>query len=112
MGRLKRDHSGWRTSGLWLKYQTPTVNEVQKHKTKKDTRRWCRGKTGVEHDWHRYQNKRYDWEIDGWFDPWIRIECQSCKKKMYKRMAKTSHLPLHLFIESDYEYYEVPVRIS
>ena len=38
MGRLKRDHSGWRTSGLWLKYQNPMVEDKPlKGKSKKNT---------------------------------------------------------------------------
>jgi hypothetical protein len=51
MGRIKKDHTGYTTMSLWKKYKYPEVFEKLKPKTKKDTKRWCRGKVGVEHDY-------------------------------------------------------------
>lgn len=61
MGRLKRDHNGYHTSGLWLKYQNPTTDEdLPRAKSKKDTKRWCKGKVGVKHSPVR-RFKHYSW---------------------------------------------------
>lgn len=113
MGRLKKDHSGWRTHGLWKKYQTPTV--IDKPfiiKKKKDTQKWCRGKVGIEHIWHRYQHAHYDWEIDRYRDAWVEIKCQECGKRSYKRMAKTSHMPMHLFVHQENRRTQIQVRVN
>lgn len=114
MGQLKRDHSGYRTSGLWKKYQQVIgVIPEPKHKSKKDTLKWCRGKRGVEHEWHRFQSKRYDWEIDDYVDPYIRTKCVECGKSAYKRIAKTSSMPLHAFIYDDHnERVQIQVRVN
>lgn len=103
MGRLKKEHSGWHTSGLWLKYQSPKVVETPvKAKSKKDTVKWCRGKVGVEHDWHRFENMKYDWEIDGYVDKYIHLMCMECKKEKYTKTAKSANYPLHIWIDQKY----------
>jgi hypothetical protein len=113
MGRLKQDHSGYRTSGLYLKYQMPSVDEHPlKFKKKKDTKKWCRGKVGVGHDWHRFQHKRYDWERDEYYGTWIEIRCLECGKTTYKRIAKTGHLPLHAFIYGESEQTQIQCRVN
>lgn len=114
MGRLKKDHSGWHTSGLWLKYQAPKVNERPvKGKSKKDTNKWCRGKVGVEHKWHRYQAKSYNWDADDYVSPYIYIRCSECRKDKYAKTAKTANYPLHLWIDDNNTGYElVQVRIN
>lgn len=53
--RLKKDHSDYRSSGLWSKYNP----KEHGFKRKKDTKRWCKGKEGREHDWTEYHPKRY-----------------------------------------------------
>jgi hypothetical protein len=94
MGRLKRDHSGWSTSGKWLKYQQPKINEQPvKGKSKKDTRRWCRGKVGVEHDFH--QTVRFTFFDEKYYN----TKCVECRKEVSKKRVKS--YPLHLDIEKD-----------
>lgn len=113
MGRLKRDHSGWRTSGLWLKYQSPQVNERQPKFNKRDTNKWCRGKIGREHVWHRYQQKRYSWELDDYIDLWVHIKCVECGKQKYTKTAKSARYPMHLYIKEKSDGFElIPVRIN
>lgn len=114
MGRLKRDHSGWSTSGKWLKYQTPQVNETPTGgKSKKDTNKWCRGKVGINHHWHRFQRRHYNWELDDYVDPYIHIKCVECGKEKYAKTAKSADFPLHLDIQDKSEGYEpVQVRVN
>lgn len=114
MGRLKKDHGGWRTSGLWLKYQTPKVNEINKRpKSKKDTNKWCRGKVGREHEWHRYQGRKYSWELDNYVLPYVYIKCLECKKEKYVKTAKSAKYPMHLWVEDQGLGYEpVQVRVN
>ena len=75
MGRLKKDHSGWKTSGKWKKYQYPKIDETPRRvKKSKDTRKWCKGKFGVKHDYELIQDS--DWRK-------IPI-CKNCKKQDYR----------------------------
>ena len=111
MGRLKRDHSGWGTHGKWLKYQSPKVDERPvKRSSKKDTNKWCRGKVGVEHQYHRYQSKRYQWPQDHYVWDWVKSKCVECGKVTYKR--RSSNTPLHLYIEEEGEPVQIQVRVN
>lgn len=114
MGRLKKDHTGWRTSGLWLKYKQPTINEVQtKPKSKKDTNKWCRGKVGVEHNWHRFQNMKWSDELWDYKDPYVSIHCVECGKEKYAKTAKAAAYPLHIWIdEKDCGIDPVQIRVN
>lgn len=88
MARLKKDHSGWRSHGLYLKYKEPVEN---KPKSKKDTNRWCRGKVGKEHNLVRFKPEHYRWFNEPLYD-YVRVMCLNCGKEMYKR--KNLNLPL------------------
>lgn len=114
MGRLKRDHSGWSTSGKWLKYQQPTIKEkTPSGRTKKDTNKWCRGKVGTEHAWHRYQRRHYNWDLDKYISPYIEIKCVECRKEKYIKTARAATYPLHLWIEDKGEgYLPIQVRVN
>lgn len=114
MGRLKKDHSGWRTHGLWLKYQHPTASDTQaKPKSKKDTNKWCRGKVGREHEWHKFQKMKWSWRDDDYVDPYIEISCIECGKEKYAKTAKAANYPLHIYIEEKYCGYDpVQVRVN
>ncbi len=79
MGRLKKDHSGWSTSGKWLKYQEPSIVERTPtyRKKKKDTNRWCRGKSGQRHNYvlvEKYESKLFSWN---------KRVCSNCGKKKW-----------------------------
>jgi hypothetical protein len=110
MGRLKKDHSGWRTHGLWKKYQLPSVVEPSKHvKRKKNTNRWCKGKEGVQH-----VLERYFYHIRGWDyvkrTNWIRTRCANCYKQFHK---SDSSIPLTIELdEVDSNTYPVQVKVN
>lgn len=107
MARLKRDHSGWSSSGLYLKYQQPTTNEEPiKKSSKKNTTKWCRGKSGVEHQLQRYF-WRYGWESKR--TNWIRTRCVDCRKEFHR---KDSNIPLRIDIDEDNCYVSYPVQVK
>lgn len=114
MGRIKRDHSGYRTSGLWTKFQHPKINDVEPGgKSKKNTNKWCRGKVGVEHKWHRYQRYHWNWELDRYVSPYVHIKCVECGKEKYAKTAKSADFPLHLEVQNISEGYEpIQVRVN
>ncbi len=115
MGRLKKDHSGWSTSGKWLKYQQPTIAEqpAKGKNKKKDTNKWCRGKVGVEHEWHTYNKKRYNWEVDDYVWPYKEIKCVVCRKEKLIKSANSASYPTQLWIDDKNEGYEpVQVRVN
>lgn len=107
MGRLKKDHSGYRTHGLWVKYQTPQVVERNKPKSKKDTRKWCRGKVGVEH-----QLIRYFWHY-GWDRKktnWIRTKCRVCDKEFGRKNDPS--VPLYIEVDEEGKVFFVQVKVN
>lgn len=76
MGRLKKDHSGYKTSGLWAKYKYPQVNEgIRQPKPSKDTRRWCKGKVGLKHSYELVERHKGHWYSFSLY------RCASCGKK-------------------------------
>ena len=109
MGRLKHDHSGWRSHGLWKKYQQPTVIEQPtKHKSKKNTRRWCKGKVGVEHALVR-RFKHYGWSSRR--SKVIYTVCTVCRKEFYK--TKNEGVPLQIEIdETDERAFPIQVKVN
>lgn len=112
MGRLKRDHTGYSSSGLWLKYQRPGINERSvAPKSKKDTNKWCRGKVGREHNWHRFQEMRWSWSEEDYISPYIAIHCVVCDKEKYAKTAKSANYPLHIYVKQEYCGIE-PVQIN
>lgn len=61
MARVKRDHTGWRSSGIWKKDFTAKPEEAR-HSSKKNVRKWCKGKVGIKHSYEEsfktiYKNK-------------------------------------------------------
>lgn len=58
MARLSRDDSSWKAHGLAKKYEDWEHDHKQGSKgknKKKNTKRWCRGKEGQEHDWKPFE---------------------------------------------------------
>jgi hypothetical protein len=53
-------------------------NEIPKHRSKKNTRRWCRGKVGEKHTpmWHVWKALARQGRVD---NPMLYV-CQSCGK--------------------------------
>lgn len=82
MGRLKKDHSGWKSHGKWLKYQHPKIEEVPKQgKKSKNTRKWCKGKVGVKHDYELSIPRNDHMAIRGFRKLPI---CNNCGKQDYR----------------------------
>lgn len=100
MARLKRDHSGWHSHGLYKKYQDPKIKEAPvKQKSKKDTKKWCKGKVGVEHDlirtFYRSYNhgRQYDFDYyNGKLMKYIECSCVTCGKTFYRPNNKSIRL--------------------
>lgn len=103
MGRLKREHGGYRTSGLWLKYQSPKIDETSvRSRSKKDTTKWCRGKVGREHEWHKFQEPKWSDELWGYENLRVSIRCINCGKGKYTKTAKAANYPLHIWVDEKY----------
>lgn len=62
----------------WCPWCDFTANEPKK-KYKKDTKRWCRGKEGREHNYVLIEEKPAHW-----YKTWQRWECSGCQKKKNK----------------------------
>lgn len=111
--RLKEQHDGYSSMGLWLKYQRPEVNErIIKPRSKKDKNRWCGGRVGLEHTWHRYQKMR--WSDEEWqYLPPYREEtyCFVCNKRKTKS-AVNLDLPLHLWVQQENGSYAVQISVD
>jgi hypothetical protein len=61
--RLSKDTTSWKAQGLLVK-QKP-LPEQPVHRSKKDTKKWCKGIVGREHD-YEYQhphNDLGDWRL-------------------------------------------------
>lgn len=109
MARLKKDHSGWRSSGLHMKYQSPKINERPvKAKSKKDTTKWCRGKKGVEHDLYRTPVVYSYWDYEK-VSRIIETKCFVCKKKFY---GKHKEVPFYPYIKNECTTYPVQVKVN
>jgi len=104
--RLKDDHSGYRSHGLWQKYQYPKIDEERftKPRTKKDGS-LCVDKK--EHKWHRFQCKGWENDITDDTDTHEHIKCFACGKKKSPKTAKNLNLPLHVWIKNDKGGYDV-----
>lgn len=108
MARLKKDHSGWRSSGLHLKYKSPSINErAVKAKSKKDTVRWCGGKVGREHDLYRKFREWRTWDSVIISNYWETI-CSECGKKFYR---KDTTPPLQIPIKQVREV-SLPIQVK
>ena len=63
------------------KPSTPVPEEVRKYPGKKDKKKWCKGKVGIEHDyeWHYipkwvgYRNELWSWDF--------KHECKKCGRR-------------------------------
>ena len=106
MGRLKKDHSGYSSHGLWKKYNALAAPEPLGHvKSKKDTRRWCKGKKGVEHALQR----RFYYSWGGKRTSWIRTHCTVCQKEL--GFKNNTHIPLVIDID-EYENTAYPIQVK
>lgn len=52
MARLRKEHDSYKASGKWIKNKYPSLYDfVTRNKAKKDTKKWCKGKVGVAHEY-------------------------------------------------------------
>ena len=108
MGRIKKDHSGYHTHGLWKKYQQPSVEDKPaKHRRKKNTKRWCRGKVGSEHALVR-RFKRYGWPSRR--SRYTYTVCTSCRKEFFR--TKNDGAPLEIEIDESNESVVYPIQVK
>jgi len=108
MAKLKRDHGGYHSSGLWTKYQQPHVVEPTARKAKKkDTKKWCKGKVGVEHKWvqtlHRSRYDRYSYYTS---------KCDTCKKVIYQKRVKSQPLKIEVEGSSGIRSFPIQVKVN
>ena len=80
MARLSRDNSSWRAYGLSKRYEDweADAKPLGPPKKKKDKKKWCKGKVGVEHDFQPYEREfgsRTIWRIN---------KCTRCHKEVWK----------------------------
>jgi len=79
MGRIKKEHDGWKSSGLWLRFQYPKINDDENQIThkRKNTRKWCKGRVGVPHEKELVKKTNFlDWH-------WTEYRCKNCGKKIF-----------------------------
>ena len=109
--RLKEDTSSWHSNGIIHRDNRHDHSErFYKLHSKRDTKRWCRGKVGVEHEYHRY--------LRGWHYHYVEARCVNCNKLSFSKKSKDKSIPLHIEVDSrcdckwdNYEYYHnVEVR--
>jgi hypothetical protein len=53
-------------------------DEIPKHKSRKNTRKWCKGKEGVEHQPIWEKNEKFSWTES----TWLVYRCQRCAKEI------------------------------
>ena len=94
--KLSADKSSYRANGLIAKDERHTKDPEDEQPTgktrgKKNTKRWCKGKVGKEHQivWIRYVSiHNRPWVPENW----LIQQCKSCKKTFeYCRSQMGSH---------------------
>lgn len=76
--RLKEDSSSYRAIGLKVKYAEP---RQAGWRSRKNTKRWCKGKVGVEHEWEHITPKND-------ISPWRKMDvCKNCGKQSYNNVS-------------------------
>lgn len=110
MAKISHGSNTWRSEGLAKKYKEQekiALDKTVKHKKKKDTRKWCKGKVGVEHTLIRYF-WTYGWESKR--TNWIRSRCTTCGKEFH---TKDSSIPLRIPVdEVDRAVHPVQVKVN
>ena len=115
MAKLSHGADTWRSEGLLGRYKSQLKSEEEpKYKSKKDTVKWCRGKVGVAHEWHRKQRARWDWDTEEeYVSSYVEIWCANCKKQAYKRFGNAVYkFPLHIAVTGKSLAYAVQVKVN
>lgn len=109
MAKISHGADTWRSEGLAKKYKEQASFETlkNKHKSKKNTRKWCKGKVGVQHDLIRYF-KYYGWTSKR--SKYIQCRCKVCGKEFYN---KSSSIPLIIELDNkDGKSYPIQVKVN
>lgn len=84
--RLKEDKSSWKSTGI-IKRDNRHDHSDSFSKTKskkKDTKRWCRGKVGVEHELLRTFQYMY-WRNGPKRMNYVKCNCVNCGKEFFSK---------------------------
>lgn len=74
--RLKENRDNWKASNVIRK--TSELAEPKPKAAKKNTRLWCKGKMGREHDVYLIKSEILYWP-KAW--RWLTGQCKTCKKE-------------------------------
>lgn len=117
MAKISHGANTWSSEGLAKKYKAQENFDSGKikHKSKKDTNKWCKGKVGREHElirtFYRTWNngKGYDWEYhDNKLYKLLVTRCLTCGKEFWHNKGKTA--PLIIPVRS--EGFRMPVQVK
>ena len=108
MAKISHGAHTWRSEGLAKKYkELAKSDDTVKHKAKKNTRKWCKGKVGGEHKLQRHFH-RHGW--DNRRTKWIRTRCVECHKEFN---ANDPAVPLFIELDKfDGRYYPIQVKLD
>lgn len=109
MAKISHGADTWRSEGLAKKYKELdkiAFDKPVKYKSKKNTKKWCKGKSGVEHQFERYF-WHYGWESIR--TRWIRTRCKICHKEVH---GKNLHIPLKIEIDEDNSSKIYPIQVK
>jgi hypothetical protein len=84
--RIKETKDNWKASNILRKLATPP--EQVKHQSHKNTKKWCKGKVGVEHDYKQGEVKTFEGQTypsgeHKVFCRWRVDVCRTCGKQNY-----------------------------
>jgi hypothetical protein len=111
MAKLSHGADSWRSEGLLRKYKAQeNFDDPVKYKSKKKTRKWCKGKVGTEHKLYRYYYYTRPWgQNKAKRTSWIRSRCEVCKKEF---LTKDKSIPLRILVEDISEFSISPVQVK
>jgi formylmethanofuran dehydrogenase subunit E len=80
--RIKKDKTNWDASNVLRKVTEPP--ERPSNHSRKNTKKWCKGKPGVEHDYQLYKTERFKWSPNNPERLFIHWRCGSCGKREFE----------------------------
>lgn len=113
MAKLSHGAYSWRAEGLAKKYKSEadSHNEPKNKSQKKNTQRWCRGKTGKEHMFRRRFVKLYSYQRNEYVPGSIETYCLICDKSFYKQ-KKDSKMPLEIWVKEYASWSPIQVKFN
>lgn len=85
--RLKEERSNWHASAVERKNfrRGAQTDRIRRPRSKKDTKKWCKGKVGVLHNPQITGFKRV---VFGWVSMIIEWKCDACGKEWSQWLRK------------------------